>query len=170
MFDPNFNTFAVGLQGLYNPGFKGGVLLPDGRVVFVPALNATIGLFDPSTNSFTGGPQADPPVPDHPKFSVGVLLPDGRVVFVPSYTTKIGLFDPSTNTFTSGPDVGDINMFSGGVMLPDGSVVFVPYRSTKISLFHASSNTSTTQKPAYSLSQSLPPSWIVALLPYYNKV
>ena len=87
-----------------------------------------------------------------------------------SYTTKIGLFDPSTNTFTSGPDVGDINMFSGGVMLPDGSVVFVPYRSTKISLFHASSNTSTTQKPAYSLSQSLPPSWIVALLPYYNKV
>ena len=52
-------------------------------------------------------------------------------------------------------------------MLPDGRVVFVPYDSATVGLFDP--RTSATRKPAYTLSQPLPPSWNVALLPYYNK-
>ena len=49
----------------------------------------------------------------------------------------------------------------------DGRVVFVPCDSTTVGLFDP--RTSATRKPAYTLSQPLPPSWNVALLPYYNK-
>ena len=78
------------------------------------------------------------------------------------------LSDPSTNTFTSGPTAGSGQYkFHGGVLLPDGRVVFVPYDSATVGLFDP--RTSATRKPAYTLSQPLPPSWNVALLPYYNK-
>ena len=52
------------------------------------------------------------------------------------------------------------------VLLPDGRVVFVPESSATIGLYDPSTARS---KPAYTLSQTLPPSWNVALLPYYNK-
>ena len=96
------------------------------------------------------------------------MLPDGRVVFVPQNSATVGLFDPSTNTFTSGPTVGSGQYkFVGGVLLPDGRVVFVPWISADVGMFDPS--TSATRKPAYTLSQPLPPSWNVALPPYYNK-
>ena len=67
------------------------------------------------------------------------------------------------------PNVGSAaeDKFYGGVLLPDGRVVFVPCRSAAVGLFVPC--TSTTQKPAYTLSQPLPPSLNVRLLPYYNK-
>ena len=55
-----------------------------------------------------------------------------------------------------------------GVLLPDGRVVFVAENSATVGLFDP--RTSATRKPAYTLSQPLPPSWNVALLPYYNKL
>ena len=96
------------------------------------------------------------------------MLPDGRVVFVPQNSATVGLFDPSTNTFTSGPTVGSGQYkFVGGVLLPDGRVVFVPENSATVGMFDP--RTFATRKAAYTLSQPLPPSWNVALLPHYNK-
>eukprot|EP01047_Picozoa_sp_COSAG01_P002790 COSAG01_NODE_76_length_28332_cov_298.876992_20_plen_785_part_00 len=121
--------------------FSGGALLPDGRVVFVPANSATIGLYDPSTNTFTRGPAVGSV---HAKFFGGTLLPDGRVVLVPSGSATIGLYDPSTNTFTSGPVVGSgQEKFFGGVLLPDGRVVFVPRSFATIGLYDPRTNTFT---------------------------
>ena len=90
-------------------------------------------------------------------------------MFVPGWSATVGLFDPSSNTFTSGSNVGSDGhyKFAGGVLLPDGRVVFMPNKSTTVGMFDP--RTSTTRKPAYTLSQPLPPSWNVALLPYYNK-
>ena len=139
-------------------------------MVFVPGWSATVGLFDPSSNTFTRGPSVGS-AGQH-KFWGGVLLSDGRVVFVHNTFAKVGLFDPSTNTITSGPNVGSGRSNSwGGVLLPDGRVVFVPRDSATVGMFDPSIGTSTTctRKPAYTLSQPLPPSWNVALLPYYNK-
>ena len=51
---------------------------------------------------------------------------------------------------------------------PDGRVVFVPQDSTTIGLYDPGPSTARS-KPAYTLSQTLPPLWNVALLPYYNK-
>ena len=58
---------------------NGGVLLPDGRVVLVPSNAATIGLYDPATNTMTVGPNVGM---GPGKYIGGVLLPDGRVVLV----------------------------------------------------------------------------------------
>eukprot|EP01047_Picozoa_sp_COSAG01_P037836 COSAG01_NODE_3032_length_6694_cov_13.505231_3_plen_137_part_00 len=135
-------------------------------MVFVPANFARIGLYDPSTNTFTVGPGVGS---GEGKFNGGVLLPDGRVVFVPLNSATIGLYDPSTDTYTNGPGVGsDQWKFGGGVLLPDGRVVFVPWGSATIGLYDPSPSAARS-KPAYTLSQTLPPSWNVALLPYYNK-
>ena len=59
----------------------------------VPWNYATVGLFDPSTNTFTSGPNAGS---RQVKFQGGVLLPDGRVVFVPFNSATVGVFDPRT--------------------------------------------------------------------------
>jgi hypothetical protein len=52
--------------------------------------------------------------------------------------------------------------------LPDGRVVVVPYNAATIMLGDPSPSTARS-KPAYTLSQTLPPLWNVALLPYYSK-
>ena len=80
-----FGTIA-GAPGGY--AYGGGVLLPDGRVVFVPYNATTIGLFNPVTNAYTTVAGA----PGNYAYLGGVLLPDGRVVFVPHNATTIGLY------------------------------------------------------------------------------
>eukprot|EP01047_Picozoa_sp_COSAG01_P007138 COSAG01_NODE_267_length_19843_cov_17.620948_2_plen_77_part_00 len=51
----------------------------------------------------------------------------------------------------------------------DGRVVFVPRNSATTGLYDPSPSAA-RGKPAYTLSQTLPPLWNVALLPYYNKL
>merc|ERR1740129_1934646 len=75
----------VGMPGQFSEGptadpvcddnYHGGVLLPDGRVVFVPTDAASVGLYDPSTNKFTLGPSVGS---EKLKYVGGVQLPDGR--------------------------------------------------------------------------------------------
>merc|ERR1740129_2240358 len=139
----------VGMPGQFSEGptadpvcddnYHGGVLLPDGRVVFVPLGAASVGLYDPSTNEFTNGPSV---TGSHNfKYFGGVLLPDGRVVFVPVYTESVGLYDPSTNKFIVGPSTGPGNdKYRGGVLLPDGRVAFAPMRAGSVGLYDPSTD------------------------------
>jgi len=76
-------------------GYGVGVLLPDGRVVFVPYSAASVGVYDPATNKFTMGPSAGSGTN---KYMGGVLLPDGRVVFVPDNAVSVGVYDPAEPT------------------------------------------------------------------------
>jgi hypothetical protein len=124
----------------YMGSYMGGVLLPDGRVVFVPCHAAAVGLYDPGTNAFVVGP-AVVPAGDY-KYIGGVLLPDGCVVFVPANAAAVGLYDPGTNVFAVGPAVvpaGD-NKYVGGVLLPDGRVVFVPEHAAAVGLYDPATN------------------------------
>ena len=119
-------------HGMVNWAFAGGVLLPDGRVVFVPHSSVRIGIYNPVANTYTSGP-------GHGRgsngFGGGVLLPDSRVVFVPRRSTNIGIYDPVANTYTDGPTHGrGGSAFNGGVLLPDGRVVMVPFQSTHIGI------------------------------------
>ena len=82
---PRYSAIAAGAPG--NAAYVGGVLLPDGRVVFVPNYATTIGIFDPSTNAYSTIAGA----PGNDAYAGGVLLPDGRVVFVPYNATTIGI-------------------------------------------------------------------------------
>ena len=151
------------------------MLLPDGRVVFVPSKTANIGLYDPVINKFTPGPSAGDAGSSDFKYTGGVLLSDGRVVFVPwstsnmapRTTANIGLYEPATNKFTSGPSAGSGGLYQGGVLLLDGRVVFVPTNSHVLGLYEPALY---NDQPAYVLAHRLMASWSTALLPYYNKI
>jgi streptogramin lyase len=123
--------------------YIGGVLLPDGRVVFVPNNATTIGIFNTMTNTYSTILAG---TPGNFAYSGGVLLPDGRVVFVPRLATTIGIFNPATNaysTITMSPaPLSDA--YLGGVLLPDGRVVFVPRNATTIGIFNPTTNSYST--------------------------
>jgi len=67
------------------------VLLPDGRVLFVPYCTKKIGVFNPTTNAYStiAGPQST-----YAHLS-GMLLLDGRVLFTPCDAKKIGILTVS---------------------------------------------------------------------------
>ena len=90
--DPVFSSGPAHSMG--DGAYYGGVLLPDGRVVFVPSNADNVGLFDPSDDSFSSGPAHS--MGDDAYFG-GVLLPDGRVVFVPRNADNVGLFNTYIN-------------------------------------------------------------------------
>ena len=126
-----------------NGAYIGGVLLPDGRVVFVPNNATTIGLFNTMTNTYSTILAG---TPGGFAYSGGVLLPDGRVVFVPRLATTIGLFNPATNAYStiimSPAPLSDA--YLGGVLIPDGRVVFVPRNATTIGIFNPTTNSYST--------------------------
>jgi streptogramin lyase len=118
-------------------GYAGGVLLPDGRVVFVPYNTVTIGIFDPTTNIFSnsisiGGAASN-------RYYGGVLLPDGRVMFIPRGAGNIGLFNPSSNTFST--VLSGIGEYYSGVLLPNGRVLLAPFGASNLGIFDPATET-----------------------------
>lgn len=131
---------TVAASGVASFAYIGGVLLPDGRVVFVPHNATTIGIFNPATNTYSTVAGA----PGSGAHTGGVLLPDGRVVFVPASAATIGIFNPATNAYSTIAGAPGSFAYAGGVLLPDGRVVFVPYNATTIGLFNPATNAYTT--------------------------
>jgi streptogramin lyase len=112
---------ALSETGAY---FRGGVLLPDGRVLLVPDLATAAVVCDPLTGTAA---TVTPPEPWEPEaFCGGVLLPDGRVFLAPNAAAKAWLFDPQTGSFIvhEGPGYG--LSATGAVLLPDGRAAILP--------------------------------------------
>ena len=141
-FWANTPSFSAGpAHGAGGSAYAGGVLLPNGNVVFVPNNATTIGIYNPTTtitaNSFTTGPTH---LAGANAYYGGVLLPNGNVVFVPHDATTIGIYNPTANTFTAGPSAGGTGAYFGGVLLPNGNVIFVPTNSTTIGIYNPTTN------------------------------
>jgi hypothetical protein len=123
----------------------GGVLLSDGRVVFVPYSATTVGVYD-STSSILSQNITVPTVATNDRYSGGVLLPDGRVLFVPYGATNIGIYDPFANkgrgSFTVGPVItpAGTSKYGGGVLLPDGRVLFIPFNARNVGIYDPTTN------------------------------
>ena len=103
---------------------SGSVLLPDGRVLFVPINSGgTISFFNP----YTGLSSYTTPSGDLVgSYFGGVLLPTGNVVFVPN-TSNIGMYNPVTNSFKNVLQITTTATFVAGVLDPTGNVVMMPY-------------------------------------------
>jgi streptogramin lyase len=121
--------------------FWGGVLVPDGRVVFVPQNATAIGIFNSATNTYSTVAYTRPTTD---AYLGGVLIPDGRVVFVPQNAQMIGIFNPATNVYSTIVAATGANAYSGGVLLPDGRIVFTPSSATTIGIFNPATNTYST--------------------------
>jgi len=76
------------------PGYSGGVYLPDGRLLFAPSTTSNIGIYTPDAGLFSIINGAAP------GFGGGVLLPNGNVVFAPQFS-NVGMFNPVSYQFSN---------------------------------------------------------------------
>jgi hypothetical protein len=109
-------------------GFSGCVLMPNGKVCLVPDTAAYVGIYDPSSNTYTNGPIAS-------GFSGGVLLPNGKVCLIPTTSGYVGIYDPVANTYASDCATPAEAQYQGGVLLPSGKVCMVPWYSAHSASF-----------------------------------
>ena len=79
--------------------YSGGVLLADGRVLFIPHNATTIAIFNPDTEKCEYHIAAGMTQCWGAHFG-GVLLPDGRVALGPGNTKTIGIFNPKTSAYS----------------------------------------------------------------------
>lgn len=115
--------------------YCGGVLLPDGRVLFVPSSASNVGFFNPADSSFSTIVPAGLTSAVN-KYRGGVLAPNGNVIFVPFQTSNVGVFNPMTSVFSNiGPFNVGINGFESGVLARNGKVIFVPRESANVGIF-----------------------------------
>ena len=95
IYNPSLNTFSnvAGTTG----SFFGGVLIPDGRVILVPALNnnTTIGIYNYLTGTFTNISGTGIFFANSSVGGGATLIPDGRVIFPPS-SLAVGILDTMT--------------------------------------------------------------------------
>lgn len=154
IFNPTSNTFVESittgttLDGTVTSAdkYSGGVLIPDGRVVFVPLNSNKLGIYNPTTNIFVENTYANTTLNGSDstvaKYTGGVLAPDGRVIFVPTNSNKLGIYNPTTDTFTESTYSGTTldgsvtgsGKYTGGVLLPDGRILFIPRDSNKLGI------------------------------------
>lgn len=138
-------------NGIYN----GCVLIPDGRVIFVPANSKLIGIYNYTSSLNNGFSVVN--IKNTGNYSGGVLLSDGRVLFVPSSGKIIGIFNPTSVTINNSlpgystitPSTPSLNgQFTGGVLLPDGNVLFIPSGNSStnsiVTIFNTNDNTIST--------------------------
>jgi hypothetical protein len=111
---PNFSNVTV-----INNGYQGGVLIPDGRVLFVPGTSSTIGSYQQQTGIIT---TVSPPGLVPGNFSGGVLLPNGNVVFCPQ-TSNVGMYNPLSGKFSNSASLPG-GAYSG--VLTANNIIFAP--------------------------------------------
>ena len=130
---PVFGNAASGPGG--NNDYCGGVLLPDGRVLFVPSSASNIGIFNPTSGEFsTIVPRGLTAAAK--KYRGGILTPNGNVIFVPFQTNNVGVYNPINAVFSNiGPYNVGTNGFECGVLAPNGKAIFVPRSSANIGVF-----------------------------------
>jgi hypothetical protein len=150
---PTYGNVATGPKGTSDYG--GPVLLPDGRVLFVPQNASNIGFFNPKTGLFSSVTAIGLPATAS-KFRGGVLVPNGNVVFIPWGLSNVGLFNPLNYQY-SNVQVGAAGnlKFQGGVLGPTGNVIMVPRDSANIGHFNPTTLVMTNVGPIAAQNASL---------------
>jgi hypothetical protein len=126
--------------------FEGGVLAPNGKVIFAPSMRM-VGIFDLASKDLEliDTTEQISQVGDYYAyymFTDAVTTTDGKVVFSPSDLHAVGIFDPATSTF----EAVDINAqisewsykwykFGKATLAPNGKVIFSPLRAEAVGIF-----------------------------------
>jgi hypothetical protein len=150
---PVYGNAATGPQGTSE--YAGSVLLPDGRVLFVPQNASNVGFFNPGTGLFSTVTPVGLPATTS-KFRGGVVVPNGNVVFIPHSLSNVGLFNPVSYAY-SNIQVGAAGTlkFQGGVLGPTGNVIMVPRDSANIAHFNPTTLLMTNVGPIAAQNASL---------------
>ena len=124
-----YTTFSSTGISANGATFNGAVVLPDGRVAFIPRGNnpATLGIYNPATNIWS---TIVGPAGGNQYFVNGCLLPDGRVFCAPANATFGLIFNPVAGTYTTFSGLPGGNASNGAYVIPDGRVVGIPCSTT----------------------------------------
>lgn len=131
-------TIPVISAGNGMDNFNGGVILPDGRVFFVPSGSQAACIYDPES-----GVTTTPVNMGYPgivgSFANAILLPDGKIFCVPRdtiFALSYNLSDDILTTETVAGPYSVSNGFSKGILLPDGTIFHVPFNSTRDRIYN----------------------------------
>jgi hypothetical protein len=167
--NPVYGNIVAGPSG--SSAFAGSVLLPDGRVLFVPQNASNVGFFTPATGAYSNVVVPGISAATN-KFRGGVLVPNGNVVFIPWNNSNVGLYNPVANVYSNiqvgAAAAGSGFRFQGGVLSPTGNVVMVPRDSANIGIFNPTTLAMTNVGPIAGQGLSLFGSGV--LLPSGNVV
>ena len=134
---PVYGNIVAGPPG--SSAFGGSVLLPDGRVLFVPQNSSNVGFFNPASGGYSNVSVPGITAVTN-KFRGGVLVPNGNVVFIPWNNSNVGLYNPVANVYSNiqvrAAAAGSGLRFQGGVLSPTGNVVMIPRDSANIGIFN----------------------------------
>lgn len=152
---PVFGNVATGPRAGTSGEYAGSVLLPDGRVLFVPQDSSNVGFFNPTTGLFSTVVPTGLPATTQ-KFRGGVLVPNGNVIFVPFSLSNVGVFNPINYTY-SNAEVGASGTlkFQGGVLGPTGNVIMIPRDNANIGQFNPTTLTMTNVGPIVAENSSM---------------
>lgn len=128
---------ATVAHGEGGQAFGGAAKVFDGRIVLAPQSSSSVGIFDPSDDTYVSGPTHGHGVDN--AFQGAVTLEDGRVALIPDAASNVGLFDPKDDSYTDGPSSG--GGFIEGVRLEDDRVVFVPFTTSAVEIFDPDADT-----------------------------
>jgi hypothetical protein len=137
---------AFGNVGATGGTWFGSVLLPDGRVLFVPNRSGTqLGFFNPATGLFSTSSFR------FSGFRGAVPTPDGNVCLIPSGSNVVVL-NPLTLATTNITTGAPFPAFQGGVLSPTGNVIMAPWASGNIGIVNPFTLTYSNVGPASNLA------------------
>ena len=169
------------VSGYNNIGnFKGGVLLPDNRVLCIPHNSNQFLIYnryDPNVVAGAGFTTLNSLVTGvSGSFSNGVLMPNGLVLTVPYNSTSAIVFNYANNSQTVLSEVFTGNKaYIGGVLMQDGRVFLVPHNATAAKIYNPVTSTFAAASGVYPGNQAfsggvLMPNGNIFLVPYkYNR-
>jgi hypothetical protein len=105
--------------------------MSDGRVMIVPHSGANVGIFNPTTNSYSSTAIGQVPASS---YQGGCLLPDGRVYCGTGNSTHLGIFNPITSNFStilSGTFPG-AGAYNGFIVTPYGRIILITNSGTTV--------------------------------------
>jgi len=138
MYNPYTDTYSdmMTSQVKIPPNaFNGGVLVPSGKVVFVPFKSGNVCVYVNESvsmsNTFSHNVKT-------PAFCGGVLDFYGNVVMIPcSTTSNICTYNEPTNTFSNAVFIGADGTFAGGVLYQN-NVCCIPQTNSNVCVFSPS--------------------------------
>ena len=129
--------------------FATSIVIPNGKLIFVPQDLSNVGIFDPDTEIYSSGAPITPTDVEQVAFTGGALAPNGKVIFAPYFQPNVGIYNPYTDTYTS-VSTGFARysrLFWGAVLAPNGKIIFAPSTHSHIGIFDPITETYTNGPP-----------------------
>ena len=139
----------LGASGAYTAGpasagsgrYRGGCLTDNGKVIFAPALEGNVGIYDIKTNTLSLGAAVSVGTATGPGFAGCCKMKNGLVFMAPRNRNTVGIYNPYTDTYAEGPAHGQgADAWSGCVPLPNGKVLMIPFNADALMTYDYKTN------------------------------